>query len=232
MTPGERIRATVALAAPAMAAAAARVFGHERFAELYPHYLRGLHQSMRATVPLLRTAHAAAEALPPADPLRAGLVAFYARHAEEEDGHAGWVLEDLAALGEDPPGPAGAEVAELVGAQYYWVLHEHPVALMGQAAVIECHPLPRPAVEELIARSGLPRSGFRNLLRHSALDQRHRDEVHAVLDRLPLTEAETALVGLSALHTIAAGARHVDRVVDGFDRGPTTAGRTLQPATR
>lgn len=223
MTAGERIRSTVALAAPAMSAAAERVFGHERFAELYPHYLRALHGSMRATVPLLRAAHAAAEALPATDPLRAELIRFYARHAGEEDGHAGWVLQDLAELGEDPPGPAGAEVAELVGAQYYWVLYEHPVALMGQAAVIECHPMPRSVVEELIRRSGLPRAAFRNLLRHSALDQRHRDEVHATLDRLPLTEAQTALVGLSALHTIAAGARHIDRVVDAFDRSRATA---------
>ena len=55
-----------------------------------------------------------------------------------------------------PPAPA---VAALVGAQYYWVLHHHPVALLGYIGLLEGYPPGRPRYgsNELRARTGVIR---------------------------------------------------------------------------
>ena len=90
----------------------------------------------------------------------------------------------------------------MVGAQYYWVLHHHPVAMLGDMMVREGYPSGPEAVEELVARTGHPRAAFRTLERHSRLDQHHRDDLIEMMDGLPLREEHHTIMGVSALHTV------------------------------
>ena len=210
-TPGVRshsevVRGKIGLLMPGFSALTSRLWTSPSVAELYPRYLRLLHTAIRATVPLMDLALERAEALAPTDPVAAGLTEYLAQHRREERGHDEWVREDLAAVGRDPdevlramPGPA---VANLVGAQYYWIRHHHPVCLLGHIAVLEGYP-PSPALAEYLReRTGYPAAGFRTLHRHATLDVRHRDELLRVLDELPLRPEHHTAIGVSALHTL------------------------------
>src|SRR5262249_6063476 len=146
------------------------------------------HCIARATVPLLEAVVARLGPRCGDDPVAAPLLAFARDFIREEWGHDEWLLEDLEALGipreavlaRTPP----PTLAALVGAQYYWIAHHHPVALLGYAFVTETSPPPLAAVEDLILRTGLPRAAFRSLLRHAVLDLQHGAAVEATLDAL------------------------------------------------
>lgn len=182
---------------------------HPLARELFPRYLAiGYHVS-RPLVPLMQAALARARELPPSDAVAEGLAAYLERHIPEEM-HAGEpggaILDDLEALGVDidtlrkkPPPP---KIAALIGAQYYWIFHYHPVALLGYLELEAYHPQRR-TLEELIEKTGLPRDGFRQLLLHAKLDVAHARELHHVLDSLPLEPHHEQLIGLSALQTVA-----------------------------
>lgn len=210
----QRLHAKTALLRPRVEAATRRLWAAPDPAAHYRGYLCAMHAVVRATVPLLEAALARAQALAPHDPVAAGLVPWLRRHASAERGHDEWLRHDLAAAGGDPDEPlrrlVPAAVAELVGAQYYWVLHDHPVALLGHAAVLEGSPPPRQLGAWLAGRTGLPRAAFRTIERHAVLDRRHGAEVARVLDGLPLRPRDSALVGLSALHTLGALLRLLD----------------------
>ena len=202
----EVLRVKIDLLIPRFWTLTARLWQSESVAELYPRYLCMLHGAIRATVPLMDLALERAEALADTDPVAAGLARYLVRHRREEQGHDQWVREDLAAIGQDPdtllaamPSPA---VANLVGAQYYWIRHHHPVALLGHIAILEGYP-PSPELAGVLqARTGYPAEGFRTLRRHTVLDVRHRDELLQTIDALPLQPRHHTTVGVSALHTL------------------------------
>jgi hypothetical protein len=160
-------------------------------------------------VPLMETALGRARERADHDPVAAGLAAYLERHIPEEmhsEEPGGAHLDDLEALGVDPvalraslPAP---KIAALIGAQYYWIHHYHPVALLGFLE-LEAYQPDRPTVERLIERTRLPRDGFRLMLLHAKLDVAHARELHRVLDSLPLEPHHEQLIGLSALQTIA-----------------------------
>lgn len=199
-------------------AAGARFVTHPGVAGLYREYLAVSHFVVRASVPLMEAAVGRARAM--GDRAAALMVPFLERHIAEEAGHDDWLLDDLRALGADvdavvrrtPP----AEVAALVGAQYYWVLHHHPAALLGYMAVLEGGAPSPEQVEELVARTGHPRQAFRTLAEHAALDADHAQEVFGVIDQLTGDRAAAA-IGLSAMHTVVGLATVVDGIVE---RGP------------
>jgi hypothetical protein len=170
-----------------------------------------MHAVVRASVPLLTAAGRRCADLGPADPVAEPLRAYLARHAVEERAHDAWLLADLRAIGWDPAEPLRRipppVVAEMVGAQYYWLLHHHPVGLLGYVAVLEQRPGPPELPDRLARLTGLPPRGFRTLRAHVALDPRHRAELDTLLDRLPLTAEHEALIALSALHTVSAATR-------------------------
>jgi Iron-containing redox enzyme len=159
-------------------------------------------------VPLMEAALERSRETAAQDPIAKGLIAYLERHIPEEmhgDEPGGATLDDLAALGiepamlhRDPPAP---QVAALIGAQYYWIFHRHPVALLGFLELEAFHP-DGPTVERLIERTGLPRDGFRQLIIHSKLDVVHARDLHELLDKLPLEPRHEQLIGLSALQTI------------------------------
>jgi len=120
---------------PVLEEAAAAVWRHPSIAGLYPEYLIALHGVVRASVPLMEEALCRARELAPGDAVAAGLLSYLARHIEEERGHDRWLIEDLEVLGvpeRDVWTRTPAEsTARAVGAQYYWIRHHPPVALLG-----------------------------------------------------------------------------------------------------
>jgi heme oxygenase-like protein len=216
-THSEWLREKLALVLAPASAASRALWSHPRVAELVPEYLFSIHCSARATIPLMEAVRERAEQLAPDDRVAAGLARYLEKHIPEELHHDEWFLEDLEALGVPrqrtlsriPP----VSVAAMVGAQYYWALHYHPVALLGFFAVLEGYPASAQQLEVVIARSGLPRRGFRTLLEHSDLDRDHRDELHETLDGLPLTAQHSALIAVSAFATLHLAACTLEEVV-------------------
>ena len=72
-------------------------------------------------------------------------------------------------------------MASLVGSQYYWIFHTHPVALLGYIAVLEGNPAPIEFLNEVVERTGLPRAAFGSMFKHAALDLQHRNDLDEVL---------------------------------------------------
>ena len=92
------------------------------------------------------------------------LAAYLEEHVDEERGHDDTLLGDLELLGfpreavlERMPSP---RVAALVGSQYYWILHHHPVAFLGYVALMEGYPPTPDLITALIERTGHPRAAF------------------------------------------------------------------------
>lgn len=214
-TPSQRLRAKVAVAAPALTYSSERIWCSPNVRQLYPRYLVTMHGVVRAAASLLRSAAARARELAPHDAVAAGLVDYYARHAIEETGHDQWLLEDLEAIGADPEATRRcpqASIANLVGAQYYWLRHAHPVALLGHMAVVEGHAPKEGFAQRLEAITGYPPEGFRTIRRHARIDLSHAREVYRTIDSLPLLAEHETLLGLSALHTVGAAAIVFDEI--------------------
>jgi hypothetical protein len=215
---GDLLRRKIALAAPVLHASSTRFWEHERLAELFPKFLVAVHGSVRATVPLMAAAIAASRSVRDAR-LGVQLHDYFEQHIAEEVDHEEWLLQDLEVLGVARatvlahPGPPA--IAALVGAQYYWIHHGHPVALLGFFAVLEGHPPTLEHLEEVRRRTGLPPEAFRMLQQHAELDVAHGDELFSLIDRLPLEPVHVALLGVSALHTIGALGDLFRSLVDG-----------------
>ncbi|EFL22545.1 conserved hypothetical protein [Streptomyces himastatinicus ATCC 53653] len=214
----QALRAKTGLLLPQLMATTRRLWNSPRLNELYPEYLCMLHSSIRSTVPLMERAVARCRELADDDPVAQALVPYFTRHIREEQGHDEWLRQDLAAIGCDPDEPLRrlptASVANLVGAQYYWIQHYHPACLLGHIAVLEGNPPSTELVPELMRRTGFPRTGFRTLERHAALDIKHRDELMRTLDEAPLTPELVTAIGLSALHSIDAANNALATVLD------------------
>jgi hypothetical protein len=204
-----RLRLALALAAPTLHAATARLWHPDDLAEHYLDYLEAMHGVIRASVPLMAAAARRCTDLAAGGDRVAGpLAAYLSTHLAEETGHDEWLLADLTAAGRDTaaardrqPGPA---VARLAGAQYYWIEHHHPVALLGYIAVLEGNAPPPGLAGELATRTGLPPAAFRTLAAHADLDAGHTADLDTLLDQLPLTGDHLTSVSVSALHTVDA----------------------------
>ncbi|MEI5097513.1 iron-containing redox enzyme family protein [Streptomyces sp. PmtG] len=198
----------IGLLLPRLVATSKDLWNSPRLPEIYPEYLCMLHTAIRSTVPLMECALQEARDRAEDDPVAEHLVGYLTRHIREEQGHDEWLRQDLEALGHDPREPLrrlpDASVANLVGAQYYWIRHYHPACLLGHIAVLEGNPPARELTAELMRRTGFPRTAFRTLERHAALDVRHRAELLRTLDQLPLTRDLATAIGLSALHSVDA----------------------------
>lgn len=211
MTGGAAVlRAKIGAASPALTTAASRLWSAPSPRERYADYLYAMHGVVRSSVPLLQAALVRCREVPD-DGSAATLARYYATHIAEERGHDEWLRQDITAAGHDPDDALrkvpSASVAALAGAQYYWIRHYHPVMLLGYIAALEGQP-PSPGLPaRLAAATGYPLSAFRALSGHAAADPGHGEEVFRILDLLPLTAAQQAAVGVSALHTVAGAVR-------------------------
>jgi hypothetical protein len=209
LTASARLVRKVELIRPGLGLPGWLLLEHPRARELYPRFLTvGYHVTV-GMIRLMETALARARAMASDDHVAAGLADYLERHLAEEmhsEEPGGATLDDLEALGVDPSAlraqPPSPKIASLVGAEYFWILHCHPVAILGYLELEAYHPH-RPTVEQLIEKTGLPRDGFRQLLLHAKLDVVHANELHSVLDSLPLEPQHEQLIGLSALHTMS-----------------------------
>lgn len=190
---------------PALIEAFAELKQSARFGALYKDYLVLQHGIIRASVPLMEEALMNAQNLDD-DPLSPYLQRYLEQHIPEERHHDDWVLEDLEVLGVDrrevlarQPPPA---VAAMVGSQYYWIRHYHPVALLGYIAVLEGYPPTIEGLQELVKLSGLPCSAFRTLEKHIRIDPVHCRDLNALFDEAPLTADHISTICLAGMTTV------------------------------
>jgi pyrroloquinoline quinone (PQQ) biosynthesis protein C len=212
----ERLRGKIELLLPALLDAGRTLLTDARIRELYPEYLVTSHWIVRASVPLMEAALERATTMLGEDPVSAGLARYLEQHIPEELHHDEWLLEDLEAAGTRRADvlarPPSATIAALVGAQYYWIFHYHPVALLGYIALLEGYPPTASEIEGLVASTGYPPDAFRTLRKHGELDPHHAQELDETLDALPLTREQSTVMGLSALHTVATLTRAIDEI--------------------
>lgn len=206
LSPSAVLRCKLELAAPTLVRAMTALWQPAGLAERYLDYLHVMHAVIRASVPLMREAARACAELP--DELGAPLGAYFAEHIIEELHHDEWLLADLAAAGRDPErivsDQPSVAVARLVGPQYYWIRHHHPVGLLGYIAVLEGNPPPEWLAASLLERTGLPQAAFRTLHHHAIADLDHSAGFDTVLDELPLSAAHQQAIAVSALSTVEA----------------------------
>ena len=151
------------------------------------------------------------------DPLGPPLAAYLEDHVDEELGHDETLLGDLEAIGmprldvlAKVPSPS---VAALVGGQYYWIHHHHPVSFLGYVALMEGYPPTPELIETLAARTGYPEESFRTFTEHAELDPGHRDHLDETLDALPLTGQHEAAIASSATATVDLTARAISEIL-------------------
>jgi hypothetical protein len=201
----DALRLKIALTGQEYDQAARALWGHRRFKQLVPDYLFRIHSIIRASVPVMETALQRATALAAQDPVAASLAAYLGQHVAEERHHDEWLLDDLEVLGISREAiwsrMPSATVAALVGSQYYWIYHHHPIAVLGYIAVLEGNPPLESDIVEVIERTGLPADAFRTFIKHARLDPHHRDDLDTALDAMPLGAEHETLIATSALET-------------------------------
>ena len=221
MRHSEVLRLKIRLAESQLGHASDEVVHHPDVAQLYPELLFRTHCLARASAPLMQAALDEAESRA-SDPVCAGMRDYLARHILEEREHAAWIEQDLACLGTSatelahriPP----ASAASAVGAQYYWIKHYHPAAVLGYIAVLEGAAPRLSWVEDLMARTKLPAQAFRTLKLHATVDVEHARDLDALLDRLPLQQVHHDLLRESAFLTIDALSRDLEDVIRRHER--------------
>jgi hypothetical protein len=206
LTNSQIMRRKLGFVLPELVSSGEAVLRHPHFAEIYPEYLFTMHCMIRASVPLMERALEQAHALAVMDPAAAGVAAYLSQHVREELHHDDWLLDDLAVLGVDRAAtlrrPPPASVAAMVGSQYYYIFHYHPIAILGYIGVMEGYPPTEEQCNELQQRSGLPRNAFRTIRKHAILDPGHRDDLDRALDGLVLSPEQTAIIGISAMESV------------------------------
>jgi hypothetical protein len=203
---GQALRLKIELAGPLLRRSASAFWTTGDLRSRYLAYLQVMHMIIRASVPLMELAAQRCAALAPADPAAALIEPYLRRHIAEELHHDEWLAGDLRAAGIEPaPVLAqrpGAAVASLVGAQYYWISHYHPVCLLGYIGALEgTAPAPETA-RWLGRRTGYPRGAFRTLDHHARIDDGHAADLYHLVDCLDLDEPRASAIGCSALATM------------------------------
>jgi len=212
---GLRLRAKLDLVMPDLLGRTRSMWRQPEPREIYLEWIKTLHGMVRATVPLILTALQVS--LRRDDETSRALIGYLTGHLRDEYGHDRILADDYArahgdrdALLSDPPTPT---VAGVVGAQYYWIQHVHPAALLGHIAVLEGYPPSADLAPFLARRTGLAPEAFRTLADHAHLDVAHREELWRLMDDLPLTPGGEALIGLSAFNTVHGLTRLIDEVL-------------------
>lgn len=216
MSNSDLIRAKMQLTCGAAQRAFTTFWARDDLPEVAPALLVLLHQIVRSTVPLLEAGRDRAAERAADDPLSAALEAYYGKHAVEETDHDLWTLDDLEAVGypraavlDIPPLP---DVAAMMGAQYYWLHHYHPVMLLGCVAILEGSPPSNALVDRLERDTGLGPLAFRTYRFHGEVDPHHLEDLDRAMDEMPLTPRHIGLIGISATYTANALAACVARL--------------------
>jgi len=150
----------------------------------YVAFLREAFHHVRHTVPLLMACGAR---LPERLEWLQQAVAEY---IDEEIGHHEWILDDLAALGEDRAACAMSQPSHetelMVAYAYDAIARRSPLAFFGMVLVLEgtSAALATDAADAIERTLSLPRNAFRYLRSHGQLDQAHTGFFAGLMDRL------------------------------------------------
>lgn len=178
--------------------------------DIYPEYLITLHCMIRASVPLMKCAKDVLESSGIDKEVVVPVADYLGTHILEEMNHDDWLIDDLESIGFVKSNVIGrmpsSRIASMVGAQYYWIKHHHPLSILGYISVMEGYPPTVEFVDELMARSGYPASAFRTLVRHAHLDPGHRDDLDALLDNLRIGPDVFRVIRTSALFSACSAA--------------------------
>ncbi|HEX8698187.1 MAG TPA: iron-containing redox enzyme family protein [Myxococcaceae bacterium] len=223
-SPSVRLDAKVRLLSLQLEEAYTRFWNHPRLAEFVPHLLFRMHCETRAAVHLMDEARRQLSRIAESEPLATGLIRYFEQLSHEEQGHDDWLLNALESLGETrvevrarmPP----PTVAAMIGMQYYWTYHHHPVALLGFIKVVENDPSSAEQIERIKKLTGLPRNAFSYHLGHVHLEAQHNALLDSVLDSLPLTPEHEALIGMNAARTIHYMAQSLNEIITLFEANP------------
>lgn len=231
----QRLRAILATAQARLNSLAKEVWFHPRFDVLYPEFLFAMRGMTMASAPAMRMAARCCDEAGTDDALNAWLRDYYLEHAAEEEDHGEWLLADLASLGVPRARALGrlpySSVAALVGSQYYWMQHVHPVAYLGFIAVVEA-PADLEFLQEVSKRTGIPPASMSCHVRHAELDPDHVAEFDATLDSLSLTLEQRDLITVSAVSTIGHLERVFEDILEHFGRVDDSAGPSTIFTTR
>jgi pyrroloquinoline quinone (PQQ) biosynthesis protein C len=165
----------------------------------YVAFLRQAFHHVRHTVPLLM---ACGSRLPERNRWMQAPIAEY---IAEESGHDEWILNDLAACGEDPeavrrssPAP---ETELMVAYVYDYVARRNPVGFFGMVHVLEgtSQALATRAAGAIRERLGLPSEAFIYLSSHGSLDQEHVRFFQGLMNRLEDRDDRDAVVQVSTM---------------------------------
>ncbi|RZU40063.1 iron-containing redox enzyme family protein [Edaphobacter modestus] len=223
--------AKIRLAEGRLNAASDDFWTHPELAQLLPVFLVQLHRVMQGGLHLMRTARDRALTLPD-DPVARIVAPYLDQHILEEQDHDDWLLDDIGTLGISPAEVAAATpvpaVVSLVGAQYFWALHIHPVTVFGYLIVLEGYPPLTEQLEAIRKRTRLPATAFRCLIAHADNDPHHIADLNRTLDSMPLTEEQQKYIALSAFHTIDAVASVFEELVALHATSPEIRLRSLR----
>jgi len=208
----------IELARPRLQASCVQFWTRDDLAVAYPRFLLELHKIMRGGLAIMRLALQRSQELARADAVAAASAEYLARHIEEEKNHDKWLVEDMALCGINSdevhshmPNPA---VAALIGAQAFWIMQEHPVALFGYLAVVEGDPPSHDHLDLIRIKSGYPEEAFRCLREHADADVLHQAELRVAIECMSLELRHHQLLALSAFETITGLTRLFDVLAD------------------
>jgi hypothetical protein len=177
---------------------------HPQFSDICINFIHMNHSVARATIPMMEEVIRQAEVLPN-DPVCAPLIDYMKQHIIEEKDHDEWYVRDLGAMGMSReevfsriPSP---NIAAMIGSQYYWIKHHHPIAFLGYMGSVETNPPIEEVINGMIKDSGMPAAGFETLMLHAKIDIHHSKDIISLINNLPLTEAHLKIIEMSAFQT-------------------------------
>lgn len=190
---------------PWLRQASQQLLDHPKPSQFYPEYLRAMHGISRAAIPLMMAAIRRLQEKYRGEEYTSPLIAYFERHILEEKDHDIWILEDLESLGIDPSWTLQSvpqiSIASLVGSQYYWIEHHHPIALLGYLNVMESSQPSHESVAQLKKLTGFPSSAFRTMSHHADADIDHLVEIQEIINLSGGHPGHAELITASAFYT-------------------------------
>jgi Iron-containing redox enzyme len=176
-----------------------------------------LYHTMNLSAPLMRAAGRKARTL---GPEYADYAEWCDQHAEEEEPHAQWLLDDVAKAGRDPRPIAESipepEIVALMGAQFVLAEEVDPTAILGYTFATEGHPSRPEDLRATAERFGLPLEALTTLLFHTEEDIKHGAEATAVLVRYADSDRRRQAMARSATAYLTGWSCYFRRLVEQY----------------
>ncbi len=203
MSHSQELKSKIRLADPRLQEQLGLFWDHPSFRAVFAEHLVGLYFAVNASIPLLQCALERSRKLAAECPVAAGLIPYFTGHIDEEQYHDEWLLEDIETLGmarssvtsRIPP----PDVAAMIGTQYYYIHHAHPLSMLAYLAVIEGSPPRREELDRVAARMTVPKTSLRSFYKHAEFDIGHSEELWHLIDHLPLEPWHQTLLGLNVI---------------------------------